>query len=63
MGPTIQVRQRTTSAPTPATYYWLWRFDRPDDPVPLDNLWGKIDAQAVEDLRQARNLISELASR
>src|SRR4051794_15023045 len=21
--------------------YWLWRFDRKDDPVPLDNFWGK----------------------
>jgi prepilin-type N-terminal cleavage/methylation domain-containing protein len=29
---------------------WMWRFDRPDDPVPLDNLWGKTPDQAVADL-------------
>ena len=52
----IQVRQPlTTAADSLATYYWLWRFDRPDDPVPLDNLWGKTDLQAVDDLRAARN--------
>ncbi len=39
----------------PVTRYWLWRFDRPDNPVPLDNLWGKMDAQAVQDLRVANN--------
>jgi prepilin-type N-terminal cleavage/methylation domain-containing protein/prepilin-type processing-associated H-X9-DG protein len=56
MGRAVQVRQQLTSATdSPATYYWLWRFDRPDDPVPLDNLWGKNDLQAVDDLRAARN--------
>ena len=35
--------------------YWLWRFDRPDNPVPLDNFWGKTSEQAVGDLRQANN--------
>lgn len=35
--------------------YWLWRFDRFDDPVPLDNLWGKSELQAVADLQQANN--------
>ena len=56
MGRAVQVRQPLTStADSPATYYWLWRFDRPDDPVPLDNLWGKNDLQAVDDLRAARN--------
>jgi prepilin-type N-terminal cleavage/methylation domain-containing protein len=23
-----------------AVRYWMWRFDRPDDPVPLDNFWA-----------------------
>jgi prepilin-type N-terminal cleavage/methylation domain-containing protein/prepilin-type processing-associated H-X9-DG protein len=56
MGSAVQVRQPlTTDANSPATYYWFWRFDRPDDPVPLDNLWGKLDMQAVEDLRVAKN--------
>jgi prepilin-type N-terminal cleavage/methylation domain-containing protein/prepilin-type processing-associated H-X9-DG protein len=53
---TTQVRQAITSDPNAKkTTYWLWRFDRPDDPVPLDNLWGKSDEQAVSDLFQANN--------
>jgi prepilin-type N-terminal cleavage/methylation domain-containing protein len=35
--------------------YWFWRFDRPDDPVPLDNFWGKTVAQSVTDLVTAAN--------
>jgi prepilin-type N-terminal cleavage/methylation domain-containing protein/prepilin-type processing-associated H-X9-DG protein len=35
--------------------YWLWRFDRSDDPVPLDNFWGKTEEQAVADLQIAGN--------
>jgi prepilin-type N-terminal cleavage/methylation domain-containing protein/prepilin-type processing-associated H-X9-DG protein len=35
--------------------YWLWRFDRPDDPVPLDNFWGKTETQAVRDLQIEAN--------
>jgi len=35
--------------------YWLWRFDRPDNPVPLDNFWGKTEEQAVADLQIAGN--------
>lgn len=35
--------------------YWLWRFDRTDDPVPLDNFWGKTVEQSVADLREANN--------
>jgi len=35
--------------------YWLWRFDRPDDPVPLDDFWGKSTVQAVSDLQAAND--------
>lgn len=35
--------------------FWMWRFDRYDDPVPLDNLWGKTAEQAVTDLQAAGN--------
>jgi prepilin-type N-terminal cleavage/methylation domain-containing protein len=38
-----------------AVSYWLWRFDRPDDPVPLDNFWGKSIEQAIQELMQANN--------
>jgi prepilin-type processing-associated H-X9-DG protein len=33
----------------------MWRFDRPDDPIPLDNFWGKSDLQCVSDLQAANN--------
>jgi len=35
--------------------YWMWRFDRPDDPVPLDNFWGRTEADCVMSLRAANN--------
>ncbi|MGC3961004.1 MAG: prepilin-type N-terminal cleavage/methylation domain-containing protein [Verrucomicrobiota bacterium] len=33
--------------------YWLWRFDRLDNPVSLDNFWNKTIDQSVLDLRTA----------
>jgi prepilin-type N-terminal cleavage/methylation domain-containing protein len=35
--------------------YWLWRFDRPDDPIPLDEFWGKTIPRCVSDLVAANN--------
>lgn len=35
--------------------YWFWRFDHPDDPVILDDFWGKSVTQAVNDLRVAND--------
>jgi prepilin-type N-terminal cleavage/methylation domain-containing protein len=56
VGSAVQVRQATSAQTNaPRTNYWLWRFDRPDDPVALDNLWGKTELQAVNDLRAANN--------
>ena len=43
----------TNEVDSPVTRYWLWRFDRPDFPVPLDNFWNKTVAQAVADLQMA----------
>jgi prepilin-type N-terminal cleavage/methylation domain-containing protein/prepilin-type processing-associated H-X9-DG protein len=56
VGQSAQVLQATSAAPDsiPARY-WLWRFDRPDNPIPLDNFWGKTELQAVDDLRAANN--------
>lgn len=54
LGNAVQVQQMIT-VNGPATYYWLWRFDRPDDPIPLDDLWGKTDLQSVGDLQAANN--------
>lgn len=33
------------------TGFWLWRFDRADAVVPLDNFWNKTPESALEDLR------------
>jgi len=33
------------------TGYWLWRFDRADAVVPLDNFWDKTPDSALEDFR------------
>ena len=35
--------------------YWFWRFDRTNDPIPLDDFWGKTVDGAVSDLRLANN--------
>ena len=40
---------------TNVVQFWLWRFDRTNDPVTLDNLWGKTIEHAVADLREADN--------
>ena len=37
------------------TGYWLWRFDRDVDPVPLDNFWNKTPDAALSDLWTANN--------
>ncbi len=44
-----------TNDPTSIVGYWLWRFDRTDEPVPLDNFWLKTPEQALQDLREANN--------
>jgi prepilin-type N-terminal cleavage/methylation domain-containing protein len=38
--------------------YWLWRFDRQEDPVPLDNFWGKRTEACITDLRAANNPVA-----
>jgi prepilin-type N-terminal cleavage/methylation domain-containing protein len=48
----VQVKQ---TLPEGISRYWLWRFDRPDDPVPLDNFWGKSPDQCVSDLQASGN--------
>jgi prepilin-type processing-associated H-X9-DG protein len=51
-----QTAQSTGSdRPEEVATYWMWRFDRADDPVPLDNFWGKTREQAVADLVKENN--------
>ena len=49
------VQLARTHDPASAVGYWLWRLDRTDDPVPLDNFWLKTPEQALQDLREANN--------
>lgn len=54
LGEAVQVRQDTAATPgRPISRYWMWRFDQAGPVVPLDNLWGKSELQAVADLRTA----------
>jgi prepilin-type N-terminal cleavage/methylation domain-containing protein len=46
-----------TNAPAFSTY-WLWRFDRIDPDIPLDNFWGKTESGAIQDLRAANNPVA-----
>ena len=56
LGQVVQVAQPITAgAEAPTSRYWMWRFDRPDDPVPLDDFWGKTTDQAIIDLDTANN--------
>lgn len=48
MASAVQLKQGTANV-------WMWRFDRPDNPIPLDEFWGKTPDQCVEDLRIANN--------
>jgi len=43
------------NSPTAWATYWLWRFDRTNTPVPLDNFWDKTVEAAMTDLRVANN--------
>lgn len=45
----------STETNAPVAQYWLWRFDRVTQEIPLDNFWGKTEEQAVADLRNANN--------
>jgi hypothetical protein len=52
LGSIVQVLQSgSTNANPPNVRYWLWRFDRLDDPVWQENFWAKTEAQAVADLQ------------
>jgi prepilin-type N-terminal cleavage/methylation domain-containing protein len=54
IGKTIQSVQPISNATNgPVTRYWLWRFDRMTEPIPLDNFWGKSLPQIVPDLLEA----------
>lgn len=37
------------------TNFWMWRFDKFDPIIPLDNFWGKSTEQILSDLIEANN--------
>ncbi len=49
------VQTSRTNDPTSLVSYWLWRFDRFDEPVALDNFWGKTPENSLRELREANN--------
>jgi prepilin-type N-terminal cleavage/methylation domain-containing protein len=49
----VQATSNDTNAPF--CRYWAWRFDRPDDPVGLEDFWGKTETQAVSDLESTND--------
>ena len=52
----IQSRQwPTVDTNGPAVGYWMWRFDRTNGPVSIDNFWGKTIPETVLDLERAAN--------
>jgi prepilin-type N-terminal cleavage/methylation domain-containing protein/prepilin-type processing-associated H-X9-DG protein len=52
MGTILQVKQQTGQS---HSYYWMWRFDRPDEPIPLTNAWGKTSDALVSDIFTAND--------
>ncbi|MDB6023189.1 MAG: hypothetical protein JWQ04_3046, partial [Pedosphaera sp.] len=51
----VQVTQAiTNTANSPVTQYWMWRFDRPNDPSGED-FWGKTPDRAFTDLAAAND--------
>ena len=45
----------------PLVNYWMWRFDRPDEPVPLDNFWGKTEREVLVAQPTEGAIVVELA--
>jgi prepilin-type N-terminal cleavage/methylation domain-containing protein len=56
VGNIVQSIQATSAdTNTPPCRYWAWRFDRPDNPVGLEDFWGKTEEQAVADLQSTND--------
>jgi len=56
IGNIIQSAQATSNDPNgPLCRYWAWRFDRPDNPVGLEDFWGKLESRAVSDLESTND--------
>lgn len=49
------VQYAGTDTNAPPVRYWMWRFDRTNEPVPMDNFWGRLESECVTSLRAASN--------
>lgn len=49
------VQPMGTETNAPLAGYWMWRFDRADEEIPLDNFWGKTENQIIQHLRKEAN--------
>jgi prepilin-type N-terminal cleavage/methylation domain-containing protein/prepilin-type processing-associated H-X9-DG protein len=55
-GNVVQTAQAVSAVSNaPMARYWLWRFDRLEEPIPIDEFWAKKLSQAVADLRTITN--------
>ncbi|MGE4179545.1 MAG: type II secretion system protein [Limisphaerales bacterium] len=53
----VEMTRQIAVTNQPPVRYWMWRFDRIDDPVALDNFWGKRRDGVLADLLAAGNPI------
>ena len=51
----VEMTRQWAQTNLPPVRYWMWRFDRIDDPVALDNFWGKRRDGVLKDLVEAKN--------
>ncbi len=51
----VEMSRQIAVTNQPAVRYWMWRFDRVDEPVALDNFWGKQRDGVLADLLAAKN--------
>lgn len=53
---TVQAVQYVNSeSNAPAVRYWMWRFDRIDDPIPEDDFWGRTEEESFQHLLTSGN--------
>jgi len=56
VGNIVQSAQATSNdTNAPLCRYWAWRFDRPDNPVGLEDFWGKTESEAISDLQSTND--------
>jgi prepilin-type N-terminal cleavage/methylation domain-containing protein/prepilin-type processing-associated H-X9-DG protein len=52
---TVQAVQHVGTTSNAPVRYWMWRFDRVEDPIPEDNFWGRTEDEAFTHLIASGN--------